>query len=67
MELELNKIYNKDCLEGMKKTPDNSIDLIVTETGSGTTGVTCKNFNRAFIGYELSEEYFSMVQDRLLK
>ena len=28
--MELNKIYNEDCLEGMKKLPDNSIDLIVT-------------------------------------
>jgi site-specific DNA-methyltransferase (adenine-specific) len=28
--LELNKIYNMDCLEGMKKIEDNSIDLIVT-------------------------------------
>ncbi|UVD42583.1 putative adenine-specific DNA methyltransferase [Staphylococcus phage vB_SauM-V1SA22] len=31
MELELNKIYNEDCLEGMKKIPDNSVDLIVTD------------------------------------
>ncbi|AKA61314.1 DNA methyltransferase [Staphylococcus phage Stau2] len=31
MELELNKIYNEDYLEGMKKIPDNSIDLIVTD------------------------------------
>lgn len=29
--LELNKIYNMDCLEGMKLIPDNSIDLIVTD------------------------------------
>jgi len=29
--LEINKIYNMDCLEGMKLIPDNSIDLIVTE------------------------------------
>ena len=28
--LEYNKIYNMDCLEGMKLIPDNSIDLIVT-------------------------------------
>ena len=28
--MELNKIYNEDCLEGMKKIPDNSIDLVVT-------------------------------------
>jgi DNA modification methylase len=28
--LELNKIYNMDCLEGLKKLDDNSIDLVVT-------------------------------------
>jgi site-specific DNA-methyltransferase (adenine-specific) len=28
--LELNKIYNMDCIEGMKLLPDNSIDLVVT-------------------------------------
>jgi DNA modification methylase len=28
--MELNKIYNEDCLTGIKKLPDNSIDLIVT-------------------------------------
>lgn len=28
--IELDKIYNEDCLEGMKKINDNSIDLIVT-------------------------------------
>lgn len=29
--LELNRIYNEDCLSGMKKIPDKSIDLIVTD------------------------------------
>jgi len=29
--LPTNKIYNMDCLEGMKQIPDNSIDLIVTD------------------------------------
>ncbi len=28
--LELNKIYNMDCLEGLKKLPDNSINCCVT-------------------------------------
>lgn len=28
--MELNKIYNCDCLEGMKKIDDGSIDLVVT-------------------------------------
>ncbi len=29
--MELNKIYNEDCLGGMKKIADESIDLIVTD------------------------------------
>lgn len=28
--LQFNDIYNIDCVEGMKKLPDNSVDLIVT-------------------------------------
>lgn len=28
--MEVNKIYNMDCVEGMKRIPDNSIDLTVT-------------------------------------
>ena len=27
----INKIYNEDCLEGISKIPDNSIDLILTD------------------------------------
>jgi site-specific DNA-methyltransferase (adenine-specific) len=29
--LELNRIYNMDCLEGLKLIPDKSIDLVVTD------------------------------------
>ena len=29
--MELNKIYNEDCLVGMKNISDNSVDLIVTD------------------------------------
>ena len=29
--MELNKIYNEDCIEGMKNISENSIDLIVTD------------------------------------
>ena len=28
--MELNKIYNEDCLEGMKRMPDKSVDLTVS-------------------------------------
>ena len=29
--MELNKIYNEDCIEGMKAMPNESVDLIVTD------------------------------------
>lgn len=35
--LELNKIYNMDCLEGMKLIPDKSIDMILCDLPYGTT------------------------------
>ena len=29
--IEINKIYNMDCLEGMKEIPDKSIDLVIID------------------------------------
>ena len=34
-------------------------------TGSGTTGVACKNLNRNFIGIELDPEYFKIAEKRI--
>ena len=33
----LNKIYNEDCLEGMKRIPDKSVDMILADLPYGTT------------------------------
>ena len=38
--IELNKIYNEDCLDGMKRIPDKSIDMILCDLPYGTTA--CK-------------------------
>lgn len=35
--MDLNKIYNEDCLEGMKRIPDNSVDCVVCDLPYGTT------------------------------
>lgn len=35
MNVELNKVYNEDCLEFMKKLPDNCIDLVLTDPPYG--------------------------------
>lgn len=38
--LELNRIYQMDCIEGMKLIPDKSIDMILCDLPYGTTA--CK-------------------------
>lgn len=46
--LELNKIYQMDCLEGLKQLDDNSIDLIITSppyNKAGFNGVHKKQAN----------------------
>ena len=35
--IDLNKIYNEDCLEGMKRIQDKSIDMILCDLPYGTT------------------------------
>lgn len=35
--MKLNKIYNEDCLKGMKRIPDKSIDMILCDLPYGTT------------------------------
>lgn len=37
MTIELNTIYNEDCLEGMKRIPDKSVDMILCDLPYGTT------------------------------
>jgi DNA modification methylase len=48
--IELNKIYNMDCLKGMKLIDDNSIDLIVTDPPY--------NLNKSFENDNLSENNY---------
>ena len=49
---ELNKIYNEDCLEFMKRVPDNYFDLVLTDIPYGecdidNNGIWDKNLNMA--------------------
>ena len=30
-DLQVNKLYNEDCLVGLKKIPDNSVDLVIID------------------------------------
>ena len=38
--IELDKIYNEDCLQGMKRIPDGSVDAVICDLPFGTTA--CK-------------------------
>lgn len=58
--IELNKIYNEDCLEGMKKIPDGSVDMILCDLPYGTTA--CKW--DTIIPFEpLWEQYNRLIKD----
>lgn len=58
--MELDVIYNQDCLEGMKLIPDKSIDMILCDLPYGTTA--CKW--DAIIPFEsLWEQYNRIIKD----
>ena len=58
--MELNKIYNEDCLEGMKRIPDKSVDMILCDLPYGTTA--CKW--DTIIPFEpLWEQYNRIIKD----
>ncbi len=58
--IELNRIYNEDCLEGMKRIPDKSIDMILCDLPYGTTA--CKW--DTIIPFEpLWEQYNRIIKD----
>ena len=58
--LEINKIYNEDCLEGMKKIDDKSIDMICTDLPYGVT----QNKSDIIIPFKpLWEQYERIIKD----
>ena len=58
--LELNKIYNEDCLEGMKRIPDKSVDMILCDLPYGTTA--CK-WDSVIPFEPLWEQYERIIKD----
>ena len=61
IEIELNKIYNEDCLEGMKRIPDKSVDMILCDLPYGTT----RNKWDTVIPLEpLWEQYNRVIKER---
>ena len=58
--LDLNKIYNMDCLDGMKLIPDKSIDMILCDLPYGTTA--CK-WDTVIPFEPLWEQYKRVIKD----
>lgn len=58
--IELNKIYNEDCLQGMKKIPDGSVDMILCDLPYGTTA--CK-WDTIIPFKPLWEQYERVIKD----
>ncbi len=58
--IELNKIYNMDCLEGMKYIDDKSIDMILCDLPYGTTA--CK-WDVVIPFESLWEQYERVIKD----
>jgi site-specific DNA-methyltransferase (adenine-specific) len=59
--LELNKIYNMDCLEGMKLIEEKSIDLILCDLPYGTTDV--KGWDKVIPANQMWEQYNRIIKD----
>lgn len=59
--MELDVIYNEDCIEGMKSIPDESIDMILCDLPYGTT----KNKWDSVIPFEkLWDQYLRVIKER---
>ena len=58
--IELNKIYNEDCLQGMKRIPDKSVDMILADLPYGTT--SCK-WDTIIPLEPLWEQYERIIKD----
>lgn len=71
-EFELNKVYCMDCLEGLKKLPDKSVDLVVTDPpygigadkgvgGFGSSPKTANKYNDNWDNETPSKEVFEEI------
>ena len=58
--MNLNTIYNEDCLEGMKRIPDESVDMILCDLPYGTTA--CK-WDTIIPLEPLWEQYERVIKD----
>ena len=71
--MEVDIIYNEDCIQGMKKLPDNSIDLVIIDPpyqivaggGGGAFGADKRDYHKAV--KTLSDGITNNVLDELVR
>ena len=70
--MEINKLYNEDCIDGMKKIPSASIDMVLTDPPY--TSPTVHEFGRQKVNrlsdLAIQEFYFAEIKkewERILK
>lgn len=71
--MEVDIIYNEDCIQGMKKLPDNSIDLVIIDPpyqivaggGGGAFGADKRDYHKAI--KTLSDGITNNVLDELVR
>ena len=70
MSIELNKIYNEDCLEGMAQMDAESVDLIITSPpyNLGKSHHTGNNRFKSYSEYndDMPEELYQQWQKEIL-
>lgn len=68
------EIYNEDCLEGMKRLEDNSVDCIISDLPFNLTDcawdksvidLAAINAGRNFIGFELDKKFYDIAKRRI--
>jgi site-specific DNA-methyltransferase (adenine-specific) len=57
--LEINKIHNMDCIEGMKKLPNRSVDLVLTDPPYGVIGM---EWDKHINWDELAKEIYRVLK-----
>ena len=60
-KMELNKIYNMDCLEGLKKLQDNSVDCVITDPPFNIG----KKYDSPFKDSKSTDEYIEWCREWL--
>lgn len=61
-EFELNKIYCMDCLEGLKKIPDNSVDLVITSPPYNIGGNNMTSYERS---NGITKSKYNQIEDKM--